>query len=345
MQKKNVINLIRFYAQKNDSAFRQEAYQIAKDFDENGDSELSQYIRGLLSDNNTFVPQMDDSHLAFFRKVELNQEPLYLPDAVQKDVLGIINAAHHRSGVNKFLFQGDPGTGKTETVKQLARALNRQVYSVNFDSLIDSKLGQSSKNIVSMFDEIRSFPHPEQVIVLFDEFDAIAMNRIDENDLREMGRVTTTIIKELDDLNGDILLIAATNLYASLDKALVRRFDYVVNFNRYTQEDLLVVATKLLDGFLSGDKTAERNVALFKKIICLLKPIPYPGDLKNLIKTSLAFGDASDGNDYFRQLLHLACPSEKSGDIIWLKGQGFTVREIEVLTGISKSQVSRGTKK
>ena len=44
MKKKNVINLIKFHAEKNEAAFRQEAYTIAKDFDNDKDYSLAQYI-------------------------------------------------------------------------------------------------------------------------------------------------------------------------------------------------------------------------------------------------------------------------------------------------------------
>ena len=49
MKKKNVINLVKYYAEKNDAGFRNEVYEIAKEFDENGDFQLSQYIMALLS--------------------------------------------------------------------------------------------------------------------------------------------------------------------------------------------------------------------------------------------------------------------------------------------------------
>ncbi len=45
-------------------------------------------------------------------------DSLWLPDDIMQDVLGIVHAAHN-AGINKFLFQGAPGTGKTEAVKQL----------------------------------------------------------------------------------------------------------------------------------------------------------------------------------------------------------------------------------
>ena len=47
---------------------------------------------------------------------------------------------------------------------------------------------------------------------MFDEIDAIALNRLDTNDLREMGRATSAILKGIDSLNNEVVLIATTNL-------------------------------------------------------------------------------------------------------------------------------------
>lgn len=48
-------------------------------------------------------------------------------------------------GINKFLFQGAPGTGKTEAVKQLARILNREIYMVDFLALLIVSLDRRKK--------------------------------------------------------------------------------------------------------------------------------------------------------------------------------------------------------
>ena len=296
----------------------------------------------LLSNANTFVPQMSEYELSFFRKVDSSSSPLPLPDKIKDDVLGIVNAIGHNIGVNKFLFEGAPGTGKTETVKQIARILNRELYQAEFDTIIDSKLGQTSKNLTSVFNEINNLPHPEKLIILFDEIDALALDRMNNNDLREMGRATSTLLKELDNLNDKIVFIATTNLYKSFDKALIRRFDSVINFNRYTREDLIEVAESILGELLDKFPNVAKDMKLFKKIINILEPIPYPGDLKNLIKTSLAFSNANSKYDYLIRLYESITQTKIDGNIKKLQEQKFTVREIENLTGISKSQVSRG---
>lgn len=338
MRKKNILNLIKYYAEHNDAGFRNEAYIIAKLFDQAGDSQLAEYIMALLSGANTFVPQNNEYQSSFFNKVSLAGDSLPLPTSIMNDIIGVINSIRHHAGFNKFLFEGDPGTGKTETVKQIARILNRDLYSVDFDSVIDSKLGQTSKNIASVFQEIRALPNPEKAIIMFDEIDAIALDRINSNDLREMGRVTSSVLKRLDGLDGSIVLIATTNLFAQFDKALTRRFDAIINFNRYNKNELLDIAESILNDLLSQFKFARRNMRLFRKIISTMDKIPYPGELKNIIKTSVVFSDPTNEYAYLKKLYEtVSGPS----DIKTLQNQGFSVREIEILTSISKSQVAR----
>lgn len=342
MKKKNVLNLIKYYAENNDSSFKNEAYEIAKDFDQSGDYQLAEYIMALLSDVNTFVPQNYDYNFNFFTKVNSSNSSLPLPIELKNDIEGIVNAIGKDIGVNKFLFEGAPGTGKTETVKHIARILDRELYQAEFDVIIDSKLGQTSKNINSVFDEINDLPHPEKIIILFDEIDALALDRLNNNDLREMGRATSTLLKELDKLSDKIIFIATTNLYQSFDKAIIRRFDKIINFNRYTNEDLVDVAVSILTEYIDKFPSAARDIKLFRKIIGNIDPIPYPGDLKNLIRTSLAFSDVNKPYDYLKRLYESANKLKIDENLKLLQNQAFTIREIENLTGIPKSTISRG---
>ena len=194
---------------------------------------------------------------------------------------------------------------------------------VDFSAIVDSKLGQTQKNLTEMFKEINSFINPEKVIVLFDEIDALALNRTSSNDLREMGRVTSTLLKCLDRMNENVVLF---NMF---DKALSRRFDSIIDFNRYTEEDLMNIAEKMLNSYLDKMKLGGRDIRLFRKIMKLSKPMPYPGELKNLLKTAIAFSDVNDEMDYFRRIYYSVC-GEKPENLKKLQEQGFTVREIEI---------------
>lgn len=338
MKKISIINLIKYYADKNDVGFRNEAHEIAKSFDENGDTQLSEYIMALLASNNTFVPQIYENELTYMKKVPLNNNPLPLPEALEKDVIGTINAISHNAGINKFLFYGAPGTGKTETVKQIARILERDLYVVDFSSLIDSKLGQSQKNIDSFFEEINSCSAIDKILILFDEIDALVLDRTNCNDLREMGRVTSTFLKELDNLNENVLLFATTNLFKNFDKAILRRFDSCISFDRYSIEDLQNIGVEIVDSYYKKFNFINKNTRLLKKIIFLMNPVLSPGELKNVIKTSIAFSNVNDGNEYLRRIYSSIV--EKI-ELKKLQENGFSLREIEALTGISKSQVGR----
>ena len=343
MKKRSVVNLIKYYSEKNDIAFRDEAENIARDFDREGDSEIAGYIMALLSDKNVFFPQIEDTTQSFFERVELKNDNLWLPDEITSDLLGIVNAVSFHNGINKFLFQGRPGTGKTEAVKQVARILKKDVFMVNFAGLVDSKLGNTAKNISDLFREINHFANPQNLIVLFDEIDAIALDRTNQQDHREMGRATSGLLREMDRMNDEVILIATTNLFQYFDKALIRRFDAVIDFDRYTDEDLLEIGKNFVDRYMKEFHLMNKDIKLFKKIYSKKTNKFSPGEIKNLIKTSVAFSNPEIEGDYLRRIYEAFCgkiPEQAKK----LQEMGFTVREIGVLTGKSKSSVDRELK-
>ena len=106
---------------------------------------------------------------------------------------------------------------------------------------------------------------------------------------------------------------------------------------------MLSIAEKMLDRYLDKLKLVNRDIRLFRKIMRQMPQLPYPGELKNLIKTAVAFSNPNDGMDYFRRLYYAVC-NEKPTDLKKLQEQKFTVREMEILTGKSKSSVARDLK-
>lgn len=345
MKKQNVLNLIKYHVERNENAFRNESISIARYFDSIGDEQLAEYIMGLIAESNLYTPQASDFESEFLKQIDIRElSPLNLPLEISENIKGIINAVNHNIGINKFLFEGLPGSGKTEAAKHVARLLDRTLYYVDFDNLIDSKLGQTNKNIASVFDEINMIPRSNKIVILFDEIDVIALDRVNSNDVREMGRATSAILRELDrlsDLNKEIVIIATTNLYSNFDKALIRRFDAVINFNKYSKEDLIEVAECYFAAFVKNFKGISKDTRLFKKILKTAIDLPYPAELKNLIKTSMAFSDVNIEYDYLRRLYNNLVGDLEQTDISQLYDQGFTVREIEKLKGESKSTVSR----
>ena len=341
MKIQNLVNLVKYYGEHNDSAFRSEVFGIAKDFKDNGQAELGAYLIELVSKCDCFYPQSDEYFL-YLEKKSIENSSLFLPDSIKKDVFGIINCIRKHNEISKFLFYGEPGTGKTESVNHIARLTNRELFSVSMEKLIDSKLGQTSKNIVSLFEEIREL-NSNKVIIFFDELDALAMNRNVNNDIREMGRVTSTFLKELDKLDNKYTLIAATNLIKSFDKALLRRFEAKICFDKYSKDDLVQIGLELFNMEIRKIAVSDINTRFVKKIFSSCEHLPYPGDLKQIIKQAIAFSSLKDENDYLKRLYY-GLNNEKEPDLISLFSKGFTTREIEILTNVPRSSAARKIK-
>ncbi len=345
MKKQNVINLIKYHVERNENAFRDEAIGIARYFDSYGDDQLAEYIMSMISESHIYTPQSSDFDSEFLKQLDTkNIEPLNLPTVIADDLKGVINAVNHNMGINKFLFEGIPGSGKTEAAKHVARLLDRTLFYVDFTKLVDSKLGQTNKNISRVFNEINLIPNTNKAIILFDEIDVIALDRINSNDVREMGRATSAILRELDrltDLNKEIVIIATTNLFKHFDRALARRFDAIINFNRYDKQDLVEIGEFFFISMIKNFKGPSKDMRLFRKILNATDTLPYPGELKNVIKTSLAFSDPSIEYDYLRRLYANLVGNLEHIEISELYERGFTVREIEKLKGESKSNVAR----
>lgn len=137
------------------------------------------------------------------------------------------------------LFYGSPGTGKTETVYQLARETGRMIVSVDVTKIKDCFVGESEKNIKNLFDSYRDLVNSSDVapILLFNEADAVfgvrkegATSAVDKME----NSIQNIILQEMESLDG--ILIATTNLTDNLDKAFERRFLYKIKFGRPSKE-------------------------------------------------------------------------------------------------------------
>ena len=137
------------------------------------------------------------------------------------------------------LFYGSPGTGKTETVYQLARKTGRNIMVVDVPQLKSMWVGQSEKNIKALFDRYREQVKRAKLtpILLFNEADAIIGKRKSgaENAVDKMeNSLQNIILQEMEQLDG--IMIATTNLQQNMDKAFERRFLYKIKFEKPTVE-------------------------------------------------------------------------------------------------------------
>ena len=137
------------------------------------------------------------------------------------------------------LFHGAPGTGKTETVLQLARMTGRDLMQVNISDIKSMWVGESEKNIKALFTRYHRLVEESEVapILLFNEADAIIGKRF-ENVSRSVDKMENSmqniILEEIENLDG--ILIATTNLTSNIDSAFERRFLYKIEFEKPSVE-------------------------------------------------------------------------------------------------------------
>lgn len=131
---------------------------------------------------------------------------------------------------SKLLFCGPPGCGKTLCAEVLAAELRLPLVVARLDAIIASHLGETASNLRKIFDATKTRP----AVLFLDEFDALARTRSDATEHNEIRRVVNSLLMMIDRYEGRGLLVAATNLEGTLDRAVWRRFDEVVVFEAPT---------------------------------------------------------------------------------------------------------------
>ena len=124
----------------------------------------------------------------------------------------------------RILLHGPPGCGKSLGAERLAWNTGLALHRVRFESLLSSYFGETAANLHRVFENAQGAP----CALFLDECDTIATSRRRGNDVGEVPRIVNTLLQLLEEYSGEGLVIAATNLTASLDRALFRRFDEVI---------------------------------------------------------------------------------------------------------------------
>jgi SpoVK/Ycf46/Vps4 family AAA+-type ATPase len=175
---------------------------------------------------------------------------LVLPPTLRSSVQRILDeqrmasrlAEHGLSARRRLLMYGPPGCGKTMAAHALAGELALPLARVRLEVLFNRYLGETAATLTDIFDHISRV----RAVYLFDEFDALGKHRSDEFDVGEAKRVVGTFLQLLDADHSDSLIVAATNLGGSLDHALLRRFDDVLNFPPPTEQAIGTLLKRLL---------------------------------------------------------------------------------------------------
>ena len=143
----------------------------------------------------------------------------------------------HAYGVeprHRILLVGEPGNGKTSLAEAIAESLMVPFFTVRYDQLIGSYLGETASRLNQLFEYARTRP----CVLFFDEFETLAKERGDLHETGEIKRVVSSLLLQVDALPSYVVVIAATNHDALLDKAAWRRFQVRVELPRPTRANL-----------------------------------------------------------------------------------------------------------
>ncbi|MBK6607910.1 MAG: ATP-binding protein [Leptospiraceae bacterium] len=150
----------------------------------------------------------------------------------------------------KILFYGHPGCGKSMSAERIAWNLGLPFLKVRFEAILSSFLGESAGNLRGLFDSIADYP----CVLLLDEFDYIGKKRESNNDVGEMHRIVNILLHLMEEYASPGILIATTNVENSLDNALFRRFDDVIEIPRPSEKEI----HQLLKSTLSSIKISNK---------------------------------------------------------------------------------------
>ena len=189
---------------------------------------------------------------------ELDKEISFLRDSIQPDAFALLQDRLEEQALPKgvaAIFYGSPGTGKTETVYQLAKATGRDVMQVDISEMKTCWYGESQKLVKGVFTKYERLCKKAKnlPILLFNEADAIFGKRLENKgssvDQTE-NAIQNIILEQMEKQKG--IIIATTNLEGSLDPAFERRFLFKVKFERPSLEAKIHIWMDKLNG-LSED--------------------------------------------------------------------------------------------
>lgn len=200
------------------------------------------------------LPQPTSVKTGLLESEKITRKALYFCMDVQKQVDNLqallqpkrfsrVQERLEKNGMRKgfaCIFYGTPGTGKTETVLQLARETGRDIMQVDIPSLRSKWVGDTEKNIKGVFDRYREYckKSPVAPILLFNEADAV-LNKRNEGATDSVDKMENAmqniILQEMETLDG--IMIATTNLTNNLDAAFERRFLYKIEFPKPTPKE------------------------------------------------------------------------------------------------------------
>lgn len=129
--------------------------------------------------------------------------------------------------MNRLLFYGASGTGKTYLSKALSNYMDYYMLYVDIAQALSD--GSVSHAISDTFYLANKY---ERVLLMYDECDSIAFSRESGATSETSRRACNSIFQQLDQMKPSVVFISATNLRHKLDPAYMTRFNLQLEFNK-----------------------------------------------------------------------------------------------------------------
>lgn len=173
-----------------------------------------------------------------FFEEELKEQLNLLQNSLEEEHYSVLRKSLEEKGMQKgiaVLLYGHPGTGKTESVHQIAKTTGRAIYHVDISATKSCWFGESEKLIKDVFKKYEDLCNNSEIcpILLFNEADGIFSKRKDtdsSNVAQTENTIQNIILEEMERLGG--ILIATTNMADNLDSAFERRFLFKIKFEK-----------------------------------------------------------------------------------------------------------------
>jgi SpoVK/Ycf46/Vps4 family AAA+-type ATPase len=144
-------------------------------------------------------------------------------------------AKHGIRPVDRLLFYGPPGNGKTMASQWLAAKIGAPLYRVRCEMIVNKYLGETTSNLAHIMHWLTNQP---KCVVLFDEVEQLFKSRhlLEGASGVEYGSAMTIFWQFLDRWEAPTLFVLATNLPDQLDPALLSRIDLKMEFGPPTAD-------------------------------------------------------------------------------------------------------------
>ncbi|WP_026967432.1 AAA family ATPase [Algoriphagus terrigena] len=237
-------SLIKSFGEGDESRFYATAMQIAASEARKGHLDLADELKKLIDKSKSSksvvrrlpvnAAQKELNDLLELVSPEIKLKDMVLSSEIQETLAKVIHEQKHLNKLlnhnlqprRKLLLIGTPGSGKTMTAHALAGELGLPLFIIRLDGLISRYLGESIAKLRLIFDAMVDF----RAVYLFDEFDSIGSTRTQGQEVGEIKRVLNSFLLQIEKDKSNSLIIAATNLPESLDTALFRRFDDIIQY-------------------------------------------------------------------------------------------------------------------